>query len=332
ALVPIYNTSIYHYGFKSVFTIHNIAYQGQYDLAIRGDLFGLPPEAGAFVEYDGCINLMKGAIECSNIVTTVSPTYAAELKNPYYAEGLEDIIKRNDFKMRGILNGISFQAYNPEDDENLAATYSVKDLSGKAEDKQRLQELCNLPVNPDVPVLAIISRLVYHKGIQLLQIAADSIVNDDVQLVILGVGDKAYENYFQWLASQYPAKVSANITFSGAMSHRIYAGADILLMPSLTEPCGLAQMIACRYGTVPIVRETGGLRDSVKDCSTGEGNGFTFAGTDPAELSDAVKRAVELYRSKDEWKALVEHIMGLDFSWDKSSGDYEDVYRELVDF
>ena len=331
ALIPIYNMSVYHYGFKSVFTIHNIAYQGQYDLAILGDVFGLDAEAGAYVEYQGCINLMKGAIQCSNLVTTVSPSYAQELKDPFYAECLEKIIQENDYKLRGILNGISTKIYNAQTDPEIAANFTKKDLSGKAIDKRELQKQFQLKEDPDVPIIAIVSRLVYHKGMHLIQGALGRILQENVQLVVLGVGDDYYQDYFRWLHSQYASKVGVNLSFNGSLSHRIYAGADMFLMPSLSEPCGLAQMIASQYGTVPIVRETGGLRDSIHDCSLGEGNGFTFASMEARDLEDAVLRALELYKDKDAWEKLCKHIMGIDFSWRNSASQYMDLYRELIE-
>ena len=332
ALIPIYNMSIYHYGFKSVFTIHNIAYQGKFGMSIISDVFGLPEESVGLVEYQGCVNLIKGAIESSSIVTTVSPTYAKELEDPNYAEGLADVIRWNASKMRGILNGISTVSYNPAVDRSLNALYSAKDSSGKAENKRRLQEYIGLNIDSDSPLIAIVSRLVYHKGIGMVEEVMESLVQENVQLIVLGVGDVEYENYFKWLESQYPGKVSINLKFDNALSRRIYAGADIFLMPSVSEPCGLSQMIACRYGAVPVVRETGGLKDSIRDYSTGEGYGFTFSGLDAASMKDALNRAIDLYHKNDEWKALVEHIMSLDFSWERSAVDYENVYRELIQF
>lgn len=332
ALVPIYNTCVYHYGFKSIFTIHNIAYQGQYDLAILGDVFDLPPEAGSYVEYHGCINLMKGAIEAADMVSTVSQSYAEELQNGFYSEGMEDIIRRNSFKMRGILNGINTGVYDPEKDPEIAETFSAEDLSGKKADKLALQSLVGLPQDPDVPLVAIVSRLVNHKGMSMIRDVMENLLQEKMQLVVLGVGDIQYEDYFRYLQGRYPEKVSANIMFNGGLSHRIYAGADIFLMPSMSEPCGLAQMISSRYGTVPIVRETGGLKDSIKDCSLGEGNGFTFAGTDAYQLEDAVRRAFNLYWDKENWTALQKYIMKMDFSWRKSASEYEDMYRQLIEF
>ena len=330
ALVPIYNVATYHYGFKSIFTIHNIAYQGQYDLAIMGDVFDLPPEAGSLVEYNGCINLLKGAIECSNLVSTVSESYAKELEAGFYSHDMEDMIRKNSFKMRGILNGINTVAYDPQNDENIIAPFSAEDLSGKAACKKNLQEILGLNQDPDAPIIALISRLAGHKGLSLVRDVMEGVLQDRVQLVVLGVGEVQYEDYFRYLQDRYPGKVSTNIMFNGGLSHRIYAGADMFLMPSLSEPCGLSQMIACRYGTVPIVRETGGLKDSIQDCTLGEGNGFTFSGLDSAQLADAINRAISRYWQREDWEALSKYIMTLDFSWAKSAEAYEAMYSELV--
>lgn len=330
ALVPIYLTCKYRYAMKSIFTIHNIEYQGKYDLSILGDVFDLPPEAGAYVEYDGAINLVKGAIECSDLVSTVSPTYAQELHYGFFAHGMQDIIARNSFKVRGILNGIDDKGYDPATDPAIFEAYSKDDLSGKAKDKEELQRLANLPLEPDTPLVALVTRLVAHKGVDLVTYVVENILKQKVQLVILGKGDRRYEDFFLWLEAQYKGKVSAMITYNKDLSRKIYAGADLFLMPSKSEPCGLAQMIACRYGTVPIVRATGGLKDSIQDCGMGQGNGFVFQNYDAVEMEQAVNRALALYDNKEDWKDLQTYNMGLDFSWKKSAGEYEKMYSELL--
>ncbi len=330
ALVPIYNYYEFHYSFKSIFTIHNIAYQGKFGLEVMGDLFGLPPEAGDALEYDGCINLLKGAIETSYIANTVSETYALELQSPEFSYGLDEIIKKNSFKMRGILNGINYSAYNPEKDEMIQSTFSAENLEGKALCKEHLQEISGLDKDPDAPIIALVSRLVDMKGVELIRQCIGGVLDNRVQLVVLGTGDKYYEDFFKWLAWKYPGKVAAHIRFDTKLSHEIYAGADMFAMPSMSEPCGLSQMIACRYGTVPIVRETGGLKDTIKDCSTGDGNGFTFATKDQADLYDAIMRALALYKKKRQWNALKKYIMGLDFSWKKSANEYSKLYDEVM--
>ena len=332
ALIPIYNNSKYHYDIKLIFTIHNIEYQGQYDLKILPTVFDLPPEAGAYVEYEGCINLVKGAIETSDCVTTVSESYAKELEDPAFAHGLQDMIKKNNWKTRGILNGIDAEGYNPARDTAIAHNFTSTDFSGKIQDKLELQRLAGLREDAGVPVIAIISRLVAHKGLDLITKAMENIVrNCEVQLVVLGKGDRKYEDYFIWLQNQYNGKVSAMITYNKDLSRKVYAGADMFLMPSKAEPCGLSQMIACRYGTVPIVRETGGLRDSIVDCSYGEGNGFTFADYNPDDMANAIYRAIDLYYNNPEgWDKLRKYISTIDFSWAKSADKYDEMYSWLL--
>ncbi len=332
ALIPIYNNSKYHYDIKLIFTIHNIEYQGQYDLEILPTVFDLPPEAGAFVEYEGCINLVKGAIETSDCVTTVSESYAKELESAAFAHGLEKMIQKNSWKTRGILNGIDAEGYDPATDTAIAFNYTPDDFTGKAQNKLELQRLAGLNEDANVPVIAIISRLVAHKGLDLITQAMEEIIkNTEVQLVVLGKGDRKYEDYFLWLESQYKGKVAAMITYNKDLSRKVYAGADLFLMPSKSEPCGLSQMIACRYGTVPIVRETGGLRDSIRDCSLGEGNGFTFASYNPSEMANAIYRAVNLYyNNKEDWDKLRRYIATIDFSWANSAVKYNEMYTWLL--
>ena len=332
ALIPIYNNSKYHYDIKLIFTIHNIEYQGQYDLKILPTVFDLPPEAGAYVEYEGCINLVKGAIETSDCVTTVSESYAKELEDAAFAHGLQDMIRKNNWKTRGILNGIDAEGYDPATDIAIAHNFTSTDFSGKVQDKLELQRLAGLREDAGVPVIAIISRLVAHKGLDLITKAMENIVrNCEVQLVVLGKGDRKYEDYFIWLQNQYNGKVSAMITYNKDLSRKVYAGADMFLMPSKAEPCGLSQMIACRYGTVPIVRETGGLRDSIVDCSYGEGNGFTFADYNPDDMANAIYRAIDLYYNNPEgWDKLRKYISTIDFSWAKSADKYDEMYSWLL--
>jgi len=332
ALIPIYNNSKYHYDIKLIFTIHNIEYQGQYDLKILPTVFDLPPEAGAYVEYEGCINLVKGAIETSDCVTTVSESYAKELEDAAFAHGLQDMIRKNNWKTRGILNGIDAEGYDPATDTAIAHNFTSTDFSGKVQDKLELQRLAGLREDAGVPVIAIISRLVAHKGLDLITKAMENIVrNCEVQLVVLGKGDRKYEDYFIWLQNQYNGKVSAMITYNKDLSRKVYAGADMFLMPSKAEPCGLSQMIACRYGTVPIVRETGGLRDSIVDCSYGEGNGFTFADYNPDDMANAIYRAIDLYYNNPEgWDKLRKYISTIDFSWAKSADKYDEMYSWLL--
>ena len=333
ALAAIYLKTIYckrpEYQFiRALFTIHNIEYQGKYAMDILEDLFGIPNSEGYLLEYNGCINLMKGAIECCERFSTVSPTYANEIKTAQYAHGLQDIICKNAFKLTGILNGIDVNMYNSETDKALFANYTADDFSGKATCKTELQKMLSLPVK-DVPVIAMISRLVSHKGLALVQAIAEDILHEDVQFVLLGTGDTEYENYFRDLGAKYTAKVSANIAFNGDLSKKIYSGADIFLMPSISEPCGLSQMIASRYATVPVVRETGGLYDSIKPYGAG-GNGFTFASCNPYDLLYVIHEALDTYRKTEEWQSLMKKAATTDFSWLRSADEYKKLYDDTL--
>ncbi len=331
ALVAIYLKTIYckrpEYQFiRALFTIHNIEYQGKYSLDVLEDLFGISNSEAYLVEYNGCINLMKGAIECCERFSTVSPTYAREIQTAEYAHGLEEIICKNSFKLTGILNGIDVDNYNSETDTALFANYSANDFSGKAVCKAELQKMLSLPVK-DVPIIAMISRLVSHKGLDLVQAIAEDILHEDVQFVLLGTGDAAYENYFRNLGARYEGKVSANIAFNGDLSKKIYSGADIFLMPSISEPCGLSQMIASRYATVPIVRETGGLFDSIKPFGAG-GNGFTFASRNPYDLLYVVHEALDTFKNHEAWQGLMQRAATTDFSWLRSADEYKKLYED----
>lgn len=331
ALIPIYLKYKYYYpNIKTMYTIHNIEYQGQYDLSIMGDVLDLPPEAGSDLEYYGDINLMKGAIETASIVSTVSPSYANELKYQYFAHGLQDIIIKNEGKMVGILNGIDTVSYDPKTDNSVFVKYDAKTFEKKKENKKALQEFVNLPVDENIPLIAIISRLVEHKGIDLVSQIIEEVIQGPVQLVILGTGDRRFEDHFRWLQSQFNGKVSTLITFNGDIARKIYSGADILLMPSKSEPCGLAQMIASRYGTVPIVSNVGGLKDSITDCSFGEGNGFVFENYTAHEFLETIYRAINVYNNKEDWNNLVKWIMQIDFGWKKSAKEYENIYKQLL--
>lgn len=313
---------------KTVFSIHNIEYQGVFGMDTYADLFGFPDSLKQFVEFDGAVNLMKGAIEMTDVVSTVSPTYAEEIKNSYYAHGLENIINRNAYKLCGILNGIDTDYYNPETDKFLFANYSVNDLSGKKICKAELQKMLGLPVREDVPMIAIISRLVSHKGIDLIKGVIESLLSQDVQVVILGKGETSYENFFSHIASCYKGKCAAVIAFNQDLSRKIYSGADIFLMPSKMEPCGLAQMISSRYGTVPVVRETGGLNDSIKPYTGESGNGFTFHDYNAHDMLYVINEAIRTYYDKNAWETLVKRVMTTDFSWGNQAGEYEKIYNK----
>ena len=334
ALAAIYLKTIYcfrpEYQFiRAVFTIHNIEYQGQYSLDILEDLFGISYRYQYLVEYDRCINLMKGAIECCEQFTTVSPTYAGEIKDPYYSHGLDPIVRRNEFKLCGILNGIDPDYYNPETDRALFANYNAEDTSGKEVCKEELQRMLNLPVKPETPIIAMITRLVSHKGLDLVKEVIEQALRQDIQFVLLGTGDSMYENYFSDLARRYQGKVVSIISFNSDLSRKIYSGADIFLMPSKSEPCGLSQMIASRYGTVAIVRETGGLRDSISPYGAG-GNGFTFHDYNAYDMLYVINEAIGVYHNKDEWKRLMHKAMTTDFTWAKSAKYYEGLYLGML--
>lgn len=334
ALAAIYLKTIYcfrpEYQFiRAVFTIHNIEYQGQYSLDILEDLFGISYRYQYLVEYDRCINLMKGAIECCEQFTTVSPTYAGEIKDPYYSHGLDPIVRRNEFKLCGILNGIDPDYYNPETDRALFANYNAEDTAGKAVCKEELQRMLNLPVKSETPIIAMITRLVSHKGLDLVKEVIEQALRQDIQFVLLGTGDSMYENYFSDLARRYQGKVVSIISFNSDLSRKIYSGADIFLMPSKSEPCGLSQMIASRYGTVAIVRETGGLRDSITPYGAG-GNGFTFHDYNAYDMLYVINEAIGVYHNKDEWKRLMHKAMTTDFTWAKSAKYYEGLYLGML--
>ena len=318
---------------RSVFTIHNIEYQGQYDPYILGGVFGLGTDCLGVMTYDGCINLMKAAIECCDLVSTVSPTYASEIKSPYFSHGLHHELIKEQNKLRGILNGIDYEMYNPATDPVLIAHYSAKAPAKKLENKKTLQAELALPVREDVPLVALISRLVAHKGLDLFTAMADRLLCEDVQLIVLGMGDAGYESYMRDLENRHRDKVRSMILYNRDLSRRIYAACDIFLMPSKSEPCGLSQMIASRYGAIPVVRETGGLYDSIKGYyeEDGEihGNGFTFANYSADELLERTNAAISLWRDLPRRKKLVTKIMNTDFSWGASAKQYLQMYDEL---
>jgi starch synthase len=321
-------------GIKTVFTIHNIEYQGKYDFSILGDIFSLGEESRSILEYDGCINLMKGAIVLANIVSTVSPRYAEEIRSPEYAHRLQYVINDNAHKLRGILNGIDYSYYNPEADDVIPCRFSADEVDKKSQNKLALQEELGLPVSKDVPMLSIISRLATHKGLDLVTEMATGLLETlDVQLVVLGKGDAMYESFFRELEARFPQKMRALICYDRDLSKRIYAATDIFIMPSKSEPCGLSQMIASRYGAVPVVRETGGLYDSIKGYYEVDGkmygNGFTFADYSADVLYERTAAAEQLFRDKEKWQAFVSQVMKVDFSWSASAKKYLEMYQNL---
>ena len=321
---------------KTVFTIHNIEYQGQYDFSILGDVFGISPEHYTLVAYDGCINLVKAAIECAERVTTVSPTYSKEIMSPAFSHRLHFILARHGGKVSGILNGIDTVYYDPATDKDLSAHYSADDVSGKAEAKLAFQREYCLPEDPGAPIMAVISRLASHKGIDIIAAMLRHVLDTHprAQFVVLGTGEGQYENYFRQLEWDYKDRVRSFIMYDRALSKKIYAAADIFLMPSRSEPCGLSQMIACRYGTIPVVRETGGLYDSIhpyyEDHSGFHGNGFTFAHYEGYELEERLSAALDLYENHpDKFATLRYRAMTTDFSWDTSAEKYMNMYKSM---
>lgn len=335
ALTPVYYSAMYanspgYENIKTIFTIHNIQYQGVYGKELLEDVLGIPADKASLLEYDGCINFMKGAIECADKVTTVSPSYADEILDPWYSHGLDSILNERRYKLSGILNGIDTVGYDPATDKCIKANFSADNVSGKKIDKKALQKEMGLPVKPGVPVIGMVTRLVSHKGLDLVKGILDELLaTSEMQLVVLGSGDYEYESYFRWIAEKYPDKVGLRIGFVPELARKIYAGADMFLMPSKSEPCGLSQMVALRYGTVPIVRETGGLRDSITDCGDGKGNGFTFKSYNAHDMLDAIRRALTLYYNGD-WNELVLRALNCDFSWGRSANAYIRLYKETL--
>ena len=336
ALTPLYYSTMYanqpgYENIKTVLTIHNIQYQGVYGEELLDNVVGIDHAHKSLIEYDGAVNLMKGGIECANAVTTVSPSYAKEILDPWYSHGLDTILRERSYKLRGILNGIDVENYNPETDKDVFKNYSVDNMRGKAVNKRELQKLLGLPEKSDTPVMGMVSRLVSHKGLDLCKAVLDELLSTtDIQLVVLGSGDYQYEEFFRGLAERYPDKVGLCLGFIPDLARKIYAGSDMFLMPSKSEPCGLSQMVALRYGSIPIVRETGGLRDSVRDSGDGEGNGFVFSSYNAHDMLHAIRRAVEGYQDKKGWPILVKRAMESDNSWGKSANEYIRMYKEVL--
>ena len=340
ALVPIYlkDDSVREERFRSIRTvlsIHNIEYQGRYGRQTLGDLFGLDhgwADDGTIL-MDGDVNLLKGAILCADAVNAVSPTYANELKMPYFAHRLDGIMRRCGYKLSGVLNGIDVKRYDPAADPHIAVNYSAADMAGKQADKAELQKLMGLRQEPYVPIVGIVSRLVSHKGLDLVCEVLHDMMELPLQMVILGKGDRKYEEFFQWAAQQYSGRMAVRLDYNEELSMAIYAGADLFLMPSKSEPCGLSQMIAMRYGTVPIVRETGGLKDTVSPYESWRdaGNGFTFANYAGSDMLYVIREAVYLYKDyPDAFARLRARAMACDFSWARSAGEYLHIYSAVT--
>ena len=341
ALVPVYRQDLTGRwdalrGIRTVFTIHNIEYQGKFSPHTVTDLFGLDRGwyEGGTLDMDGCVNLMKGAMLCADAVTTVSPTYARQLRLSAYAEGMESVVQRCGEKFSGIVNGIDTAGFDPAADPVLPAHFSAGNLRGKATCKKALQQELGLQVQSDVPIISVVSRLVGHKGIDLICESLDNIMRTGCQLVMQGSGEEQYENFFRYAENRYKGRLCAYIGYNEDLAHRIYAGSDLFLMPSRSEPCGLSQMIAMRYGAVPIVRQTGGLADTVRSCQMGQedGNGFVFADYSAFDMQYVISQAVDLYRSDlHGFRRVQKRGMTDDFSWNVSAGAYEALYEHITD-
>ena len=339
ALVPVYirDEAVrddFYRSIRTVITVHNLEYQGRYGRETVEDLFGLDRGwfDGGTIEFGGDVNLLKGGIVTADAVTAVSPTYAQELKCAYFAHGLENVMRMSEGKLHGVLNGIDMKRYDPAHDESLAAPYSADDLTGKRQDKAALQKLLGLQERPDTPIIAMVTRLVSHKGLDLVCETLDAIMEKDVQFVVLGKGDAKYETFFEYAKQRYGGRMAVHLGYSEQLAMQIYAGADLFLMPSKSEPCGLSQMIAMRYGTVPIVRETGGLKDTVRayEAWNSAGNGFTFANYNAGDMCHVVCQAIDLYHNnRDVYALLQKRGMTADFSWKRSAQAYRDIYSSI---
>ena len=340
ALAPVFIREFYQgsdacRNVKTIFTVHNVKFQGQYSDKMLSDVLGLadnPTAAGQLYCDRDSINFMKGALCYSDIITTVSPSYASELQMPFFGEGMDGIFRRRSNVLHGILNGIDQHVWNPETDEMIPEKYGIATLAKKAKNKKALQQELGLRQDPERPLVVMIGRLTNQKGLGLVRYAMNRLMERCVQVAILGTGDKDQEDAFKYFAWTYGDMMSAYIAFDDALSHRMYAGGDILLMPSEFEPCGLSQMIAMRYGTLPVVRETGGLQDSVMPYNqyTGEGTGFRFANMNADEMADCLLNACEVFwTNKDAWGKLQKQAMKADFSWSRAADEYLGIYYDL---
>lgn len=337
ALAPVFLREFYqglplYDRVKTVFSIHNVAFQGQFSDTVMEDILGVAhiPAAASQLRCDACsINYMLGALRYADAITTVSPTYASEIQTPEFGEGLDGVLRERSYALQGILNGIDVAGFDPATDKRIAANYTVEDRSGKAVCKAKLQEELGLEVRDDRPLMVMVTRLTRQKGMDLVMYALDRILSGGVQVAVLGTGDRDYEDGLRYFQDKYPGTMAARIEFDPALSQRMYAAADMFLMPSKFEPCGLSQIIAMRYGTLPIVRETGGLKDTVIPYNefTGEGTGFSFSNFNGNEMGDAVFRAARLFwDNRDAWNQLVTQAMSQDFSWTRSADKYLDLY------
>jgi starch synthase len=337
AMIPLllnahYRHDPFYTNMRTVFTIHNLLYQGVFPYEIMDELLELDNQYFLDVEYFGNVNFLKAGINHSNHVTTVSPTYAREIQTSYYGYGLDGLLSSLGEKLSGIINGIDTKSYNPANDPYIYCKYR-SNLDKKKMNKIALQKELNLPIAPEVPLIAMVTRLVDSKGLDLLlRVIDEFLYYDDVQLVVLGTGDDSYEQWFKAAARRYPNKLSAQITFSESLSRKCYAASDLFLMPSRFEPCGISQLIALRYGSIPVVRETGGLNDTVHAYNefTGEGNGFTFSAFNAHDMMNTIRRAISFYHQPDHWRTITKNAFGGDYSWNVSARAYIDIYERIT--
>lgn len=336
SLIPVYLNTQFRWreGFeyiKTVFSIHNIEFQGKYGMEILGPVLGLGDDCRALLEMDGCLNMMKGAIECSNAVTTVSRTYAGEIMDPYFSFGLDPILSARRWKLSGIVNGIDVDTFNPATDPAIAAHYCADKPEDKVLNKRALQQELGLEVNDQIPMVGMVGRLTDQKGLTLFYPIMEELMKENIQMVVLGTGYADLENFMRFCDAAYHDKFRAMITFSASMAQKIYASSDLFLMPSKSEPCGLAQMIAMRYGAIPVVHAVGGLRDTVIPFNhlDGSGNGVTFQSFNAGDLLGAIKRAIAIWWDEDQRRQIIHNGMTGDYSWDVSADEYIRIYQSI---
>ncbi len=338
ALVPVFLKAFYYEKYKDVkvvYTIHNLKFQGVYGKEILGDILGLDDYYfnEERLKFNDAISFMKGGVIFSDHVTTVSNTYANEIKYPFFGEGLHGLFQELDYKVTGIVNGIDYDTFNPRRDKELAVKYGVSTRAKKVGNKLALQKELGLVEDENIPIIGIVTRLTGQKGLDLIAHILEELLLLDIQLVVLGTGDLQYEDLFKYYAHIYPSKLSANIMFDSALAKKIYAGSDLFLMPSLFEPCGLSQLISMRYGTIPVVRETGGLKDTVTPYNEfeGTGTGFGFENYNAHELLEILKYALKIYENKEKWDGLVKNAMERKSSWANAAKEYKKIYKQVMD-
>ena len=338
-MVPVllnleYKKDQFYSRIKTVFSIHNLLFKGSFSPKVLPELFGYDymPLVNGSVELDGSVSFLKGGLNYCDQITTVSKTYAEEIKTPQYGEGLDGFLRSKSYYLMGIVNGIDYEEFNPQDDKFIFKNFNINSINNKVENKLALQRELGLPQKKDTPMIGIISRLTHQKGCDLIVNMIDRLLQRDIQVVILGTGDYWYEETFKNLQYRYPDKVSANIKFDNTLAHKIYAATDMFLMPSLFEPCGLGQLIALRYGSIPIVRDTGGLRDTVYPYNkyNGVGNGFGFKNFNSSELMQIIEYALTIYSDKNAWNNIIRQAMDSDNSWEKSAIQYKWLYEGVV--